>query len=461
PSWPAEAERPTIVGGAAGDDVNTNLTFFFVQLLPGTAGPIHSHLRLIEDVVKPRLEAVPGVASVEINAGPPEDLVIRVDPVRAAQYGIALSTIAELAARSDDVSGGFVDVGRRQYTLKLAARYRPEQMGEQILAWRDGRPVRLADVAEVSVERPDRSSATYQNGNPAIGLRLVRAPGANVLGTLDAVQAVVAELRNGVLAEAGLAIEQSYDSALFIRQALSLLGANLGAGVALAIGVLWLFLRNRKTTLLIATTIPLSLLATVLVLSLLGRSLNIISLAGLAFAVGMTLDAAIVVAENILRWRQRGESPSAAAVGASDQVSGALLASTATTVAIFLPVLFLADVEGQMFADLALTIAVAVAMSLLVALTVLPLMSGRLADNPRGSDPFAHLWERISDRLMDWTSSPRRRGAVIAALMGLPISLSALLLPPLDYLPDVKRAAVDAFLNVPPGTSVATVEREV
>ncbi len=461
PTWPAEAERPTIVGGAAGNDVNNNLTFFFVQLLPGTPGPIESHLRLIEDVVKPRLEAVPGVAAVDVNAGPPEDLVIRVDPVKAAQYQIPLSTVADLAARADDVSGGFVDVGRRQYTLRLAARYEPEKLEELILAWRDGRPVRLADIATVTIERPDRSNAAYQNGNPAISLRLVRSPGANVLSTLDEVQLVVADLREGVLAEAGLGIEQSFNAALFIRQALSLLGANLGAGIVLAIGVLWLFLRSRKATALIALTIPLSLLATVLVLSLLGRSLNVISLAGLAFAVGMTLDAAIVVTENILRWRQRGSSAAAAAIGAAEQVGGALLASTATTVAIFLPVLFLADVEGQMFADLALTISVAVGMSLLVALTVLPLASGKLLSLSGNSDRYAALWQRITATLMRCTDTPVRRRGVIGLLMGLPIALTAALMPPLDYLPDVKRAAVDAFLNVPPGTSVSTVEREV
>jgi len=460
-AWPAEADRPVIVGGASGNDVNNNLTFFFVQLLPGTAGPVESHLRLIEDVIKPRLESVPGVAAVDINAGPPEDLVIRVDPVRAAQYGIPLSTVADLASRADDVSGGFVDVGRRQYTLRLAARYRPEEMAELILAWRDGRPVRLADIASVRIERPDRTNAAYQNGNPAIGLRLARAPGANVLSTLDEVQEVVAELRDGALAEAGLGIEQSFDSALFIRQALSLLGANLGAGILLSIGVLWLFLRNRNATALIAITIPLSLLATVLVLSLLGRSLNVISLAGLAFAVGMTLDAAIVVTENILRWRQRGSAAVEAASGGAEQVSGALVASTATTVAIFLPVLFLADVEGQMFADLALTISVAVGMSLLVALTVLPLASRRLLDHYSGTDRHAGLWQRCTDLLMHWTGSGRRRQGVIGVLMGVPIALSVFLMPPLDYLPDVKRAAIDAFLNVPPGTSVATVEREV
>ena len=142
--------------------------------------------------------------------------------------------------------------------------------------------------------------------------------------------------------------------------------------------VLWLFLRDVRATILIATAIPISLLSTFIVLGLTGRSLNVISLAGLAFAVGMVLDAAIVVSENIVRLRERGESPSVAALAATSQVKGALLASTATTVAIFLPVLFLQDVEGQLFADLALTISIAVVISLVVALTVLPTVAGSI-----------------------------------------------------------------------------------
>src|SRR5690606_15885375 len=147
-------------------------------------------------------------------------------------------------------------------------------------------------------------------------------------------------------------------------------------GVLLAVGVLWWFLRDLRATALIAAAIPVSLLATFVVLQLTGRSLNVISLAGLAFAVGMVLDAAIVVAENIVRLRERGESPFVAAMKCASKVKGALLASTATTVAIFLPVLFLEDVEGQLFADLALTIAIAVVISLAVAMTVLPAVAG-------------------------------------------------------------------------------------
>ncbi|MDX1381171.1 MAG: efflux RND transporter permease subunit, partial [Xanthomonadales bacterium] len=210
-----------------------------------------------------------------------------------------------------------------------------------------------------------------------------------------------------------------------------------------------------------ATAIPISLLATFVVLQLTGRSLNVISLAGLAFAVGMVLDAAIVVSENIVRLRERGEVPSLAALKGAGQVKGALLASTATTVAIFIPVLFLKDVEGQLFADLALTIAIAVSISLVVALAVLPAVAGNWLKPRKLTSSHAPTWSRLAGVLMNITRTPARRAGLVAGLIATPLLVTWLLFPQLDYLPPVKRDAVDAFLQMPPGTNWEAKEEEV
>ena len=182
-----------------------------------------------------------------------------------------------------------------------------------------------------------------------MGIRIDRQNGANVLAALTEAKRVMAELREGPMAELGLDLQQSFDASVFIQRAVRLVTGNLLIGVLLAVGVLWWFLRSIRGTVLIAIAIPVSLLATFVVLKLTGRSLNVISLAGLAFAVGMVLDAAIVVSENIVRLKERGAPPLHAALKATGQVKGALLASTATTVAIFLPVVFMREVEGQLF----------------------------------------------------------------------------------------------------------------
>jgi multidrug efflux pump subunit AcrB len=463
PPLPRDTTPPRISLGEDpdGGGPNETLSWFFVQLLSGTPGPVDRYQRYVEDVVRARIEAVPGVSTVNVNAGAPEELQIRFDPYRAADLGIDIPAVAALAGTANDTSGGFVEVGRRQYTLRFAGRYSPDELSELILDWRDGNPVRLGDIAEVVVRRGDRQTLAIQNGNPAIGLQVLREPGANVLDTLNAVKVEVAALRKGQLSEMGLTIQQSFDPAVFIYQAINLVTGNLLLGVVLAIGVLWLFLRRMRATLLVALAIPACLLGTFVVLGITNRTLNVISLAGLAFAVGMVLDAAIVVLENILRLREDGQSARDASSLGANQVSGALLASSATTVAIFLPVIFLEDVEGQLFADLAMTIAIAIVISLAVALTVIPVASERWLRFASRPEQASTRWARWAGRLVELSDGRARRLGLIGGLLLIPILVSTLLLPNLDYLPPVKRNAVDGFFQFPPGASVDLIEEEI
>jgi len=460
PPLPADADPPVVQLGGRGT-ANSALTWFFVQKLPGTPGQLTDYARQVEDIIKPRIEAIEGVAGVDFLAGAPEQLQIIIDPYRAAELGLSLTDIAARASRSNDISGGFVDVGRRQYTLRFEGRYDPDQLRNQVLEWRDGRPVRLGDIAEIRIDRGLRRNIVVQNGNPAMGVRIDRQNGANVLAALTQVKAAMDEIRAGPLKELGLDVQQSFDASVFIERAISLVRNNLLLGVLLAVGVLWWFLRDVRGTLLIATSIPVSLLATFIVLQITGRSLNVISLAGLAFAVGMVLDAAIVVSENIVRLRERGELPGKAALLGTGQVQGALLASTATTVAIFLPVLFLQDVEGQLFADLALTIAIAVCASLMVALTILPAVASSWLKPEKLTRGPAPGWKKISGFLMKASGSATRRVTIIVSLVTIPLLTTWLLFPQLDYLPPVKRDAVDAFLQTPPGATWNMKEEEI
>jgi len=460
PPLPVDADPPRVNMGGMGS-ANQVLTWFFVQKLPGTEGRLEDYARQVEDLVKPRIESISGIAGVEVLAGAPEELQIIIDPYRAAEYGLGLTDIAARANQSNDVSGGFVDVGRRQFTLRFEGQYDIDQLRNQVMEWRDGRPVRLGDVAEIRVGRGTRNDMVLQNGNPAMGVRIDRQSGANVLEALTEVKAVMTELRAGPLADLGLGIEQSFDASVFIERAVSLVRNNLLLGILLAVGVLWWFLRDLRATALIATAIPVSLLATFVILQLTGRTLNVISLAGLAFAVGMVLDAAIVVSENIVRLRERGDVPFVAALKGTAQVKGALLASTATTVAIFLPVLFLEDVEGQLFADLALTIAIAVVASLIVAITILPTLAGSWLKPGKLTHEHAPRWSKLTGVLMKASSSPLRRGVTIGSLLALPLLITWMLFPQLDYLPPVKRDAVDAFLQTPPGSNWESKEKEI
>ncbi|MEO6687893.1 MAG: efflux RND transporter permease subunit, partial [Dokdonella sp.] len=460
-SQPQDAERPVIQVGGGGNDSNDSLSWFFVQLLPGTQGPIENYRNYIEDVIKPRIEAVPGVAAVNVNAGPPDDVRITVDLAKAAAVGVGIPDIAAKAARATDVSAGQIGLGRQQYTLRFTGRYKPGDLGELVLAWRDGRPIKLGDVATIEKKPPEQQFFVYQNGNPAIGLQVLRAPGANVLGTLEQVKKVVDDIRAGPLKTRGLGIEQSFDSALFIHRAVNLLTENLIVGALLALFCVWWFMRDWRATLLIASAIPVCLLATFGALDLAGRSLNVISLAGLAFAVGMVVEGAIVVSGNIIRLKEAGMTPLEAAREGTAQVVPALIASTITTIAVFLPVLFLRDVEGQIFADLALTISIAVALSIVVAITVLPAAAGGWLKAKKLKSGYGDGWPVITERILRWTDSRPKQLGWVFALLVLPLAASWYFLPKLDYLPPVKRAAIDVGFSFPPGMSPEVVNREI
>ncbi|MDH3767381.1 MAG: efflux RND transporter permease subunit, partial [Gammaproteobacteria bacterium] len=248
---------------------------------------------------------------------------------------------------------------------------------------------------------------------------------------------------------------------VYIRRAISLVKNNLGLGVLLAVGVLWFFLRSTRSTLIIATAIPVSLMVAFISLQLFGLTLNVISLAGLAFSVGLVLDAAIIVQENIVRFREAGEPVETAFQHGADQVRGALFASTMTTVAIFLPIIFMEGQIGQMFSDLALTLSVAVLASMVTALTIVPATSRLWLADFEQKDPVAHWWDTVTGKVMKLTDTPAARAFWIAALIALPIALTFALKPKADFLPSAEADAVQVFFNVPPGVNDQLFEHEI
>ncbi len=461
---PADADRPSLnfAGGA-----NDTLIYFFVQLLPTAEKPLLDYIDLLRQDFIPRIEAIPGVARLELQAGSAGDrqLSVEVDPIAAAAQGIPLTRLATVLTGSEDVSGGFIDVGRRRYTLRFRGKFTPKELEELVIDWRDGAPVRVGDIADVKLALADPWGFAYQNGRPAMSIRVERESGSNVLSTLSQVFEEVERARVELLEPRGLTIAKSFDPSVFIWRAIGLLLANLLIGVALAVGVLWLFVRRMRLTLLIAAAIPVSLLTTFLVLKFFDRTFNVISLAGLAFAVGMVLDAAIVVMENTLRLREEGHSMFEAAHLGAKEVSGALVASTATTVAVFIPVLFTRNVEGQLFADLALTLAVAVGVSLLAALIVLPLAASKFLRVPQGqpaaTDGEGARESVIVDLIMRMTNGPKRRAAWIFGLIAASATVVFTLAPPFDYLPPVRRDAVDVYFRFPESSTPAFIDEQV
>ena len=465
PPLPRDADGPWVnMGGNDFSGGNAASLLVRTQRADDPRDPAEFH-ELIRREVEPLLARIPGVAEVNLQGGRPEDVRITLDAERAAAMGIALSDVVATLGSATDVSGGFADVGRRQYTVRVLGQVSVEELGSLIVTYRDGRPVMLGDIARVGVQRQEARGFTLRNGFPAYYLTLARESGSNTVEILDEVNAAIDTLNAGPLAAAGLAIELSYDASVHIRRAIALVRNNLVLGGLLATLVLYVFLRRWRATLLVGLAIPVCLLGAFATLQLTGRSLNVISLAGMAFAVGLVLDAAIIVLENIVRRRQLGQTLPQAIADGAPEVAPALLASTATSVAIFLPILFMTGPEGQLFADLALTMSVAVVLSLLLALTLLPVAAGRLLREAAGHrprpDPLAAQWERLTELAMRLTAKPAGRAGIV---LGCTLGAGALawsLLPSADYLPQARSDNVWANFSVPPGASGRAIREDL
>ena len=459
PSYPADVSEPTVRVGT--DQFGDTMAWFAILPKEGNNRPIIEYQDFVEETIRERIERIPGVASASPRGGRPFEVRIAFDPYRAASIGVDLSRIGQQLGQNTDVSAGFEEVGRRQYTLRFAGQYAITDLQDLVLEWRDGRPVFLGDVATVERVMRDSSGAMTQNAQPSIAMNVVAEPGVNILTVMDELKATVAELQRTHLDPAGLEMLQASDDTIYIKQSISMVITNLLIGMLLAVGVLWWFFRRMRATLMVALAIPLCLCFSFLVLDGMGRSLNVISLAGLAFATGMVLDAAIVVLENIVRQREQGRSAFESADRGAGQVWGALLASTATTIAIFLPVLFLEDEAGQLFGDLAVVISAAIVCSLLVAVIVLPAASYRLLGDRPMDDRHKSWWRATADFVMRLTDTRKRRIGWITGLIAVPLAVGYFLLPPADYLPEGRQNFISAFVLTPPGMGPETARTEL
>ena len=460
PPLPLDAIEPIVsAGGGQGGPQTASL---MIKTLPDNPNKdLGQYQKLIEDVVQPRFARIQGMSQVNLGSHRPRELRITFDPLRAASLGLSIGDISSTISRASDVSAGVADVGRRQYTVRFAGQYNIDNLTDMIVGYSGNRAIYLKDIATVENTLIDRAGFSLRSGQPAYYFTLTRQNDANTVALLDEINVAIKELNQGPMKEAGLTIDLSFDSSVHIRNALKLVQNNLGLGVVLALLILWLFLRGIRNTLIIATTIPISLMVAFVALSIFDRSLNVISLAGLAFSVGLVLDAAIIVQENIVRLRALGEDNHKAVMRGALQVTGALFASTATSVAIFLPILFMEGIEGQLFSDLALTLSIAVIASLVSAITILPIASKFWLKNDESEDPFAHYWQRLTNLVMRLTNKPLKRGFWITSLIGGSLVCTVLLLPKTDFMP---RAPIDGFfysLNMPPGGNVDFVEEEM
>lgn len=455
--YPRDVEKPVISNV---DPRQGAIGWFMLKPLKGNETDPSTLYDFADNYIKPRLERVPGVATSNIFGGRKKQMEVVVDPYRLAQRGITIQQmLLALELENKNISGGDFDEGKRELLVRTLGEYQTTKDIENvIITSRNGVPVYVRDVASVRLGYRDADNVVRQQGEPAIAINAQRATGANVLKTMTGLKKAVAELNNGLLRERGLQMYQVYDETEYITSAISLVKDNLWVGGLLVVAILLLFLRSISSTLVIAVSIPICAIGTFLIMFLLGRTLNVISLAGMSFAVGMVVDNCIVALENIYRHQEMGKTRMQAASDGALEVWGAMLGGTLTTLAVFIPIFFIKEEAGQLFRDIAVAISSGIGLSLIIALTVIPSLAARVLAMNRSvqsaNSSHSFFWRLREDvvNLVYWISgSIVRRAAVVVLLTGLAVLGSWLLLPKAEYLPEGNRNLILGIILPPPG----------
>ena len=471
-NYPDEADEPSL---RTSSNEDRPIAWFILRRNTDNDRPMHSFGDFAEDVIRDRLERVSGVSRVNVYGGSERELRVTVDPAKMARYGLTVAEIVDaLRDANASISAGDVAEGKRRYVVRTESELTSPNAVRAIVL-RSGRDeetgrvarVTVGDLADVSFGYKDPVAYIRHLGEPSIAVNAVRDAGANVIETMDGIRHAVTELNQVALPEAGLHMKQVYDETVYIDSAIDLVTQNMYIGGTLAAIVLLLFLRSFGATLVVSLAIPVSIIGSFVAMAALGRSINVISLAGLAFAVGMVVDAAIVVLENIYRLRQEGRPILEAAYTGAKQVWGAVLVSALTTVMVFVPILVMDLEVGQLFRDIAVAISVAVLLSLIVATTVIPALARRLLGSPV-SESTPRLSIPVIDRpaalfvaaVLGFTRHVAASRAlalgVVAVVCGAAVLASWIFLPKLDYLPDGNRNLAFGVMLPPPGYNLDT-----
>jgi len=429
--------------------------------------------QFVDTVILEPLSRISGIAEVTSRGGAAREIRIALDIDRVAEFGLSIAEVADaIRASSAEVTAGEITEGNRSFTLRTEAiSYTPDTAKELVVRTdlRDGRifNVKLSDIADIELGYKTPSSFRRLNGKPAITFAVLREPASNVVTTLERLKNEVDALNAGVLAEQGLDLRVVYDETVYIGSALDLVQSNIMIGGILAIVVLLTFLRALAPTAIVMIAIPVSIISTFVVIAGLGLSINVISLAGLAFAVGMVVDASIVSLENIYRLKQFGFPTLKAAYWGARQVWAPILGSALTTVVVFIPILILDLPVGQLFRDIAVAISASVIVSVIISVTVIPALASWLIKNVQRFDQqtripvidtlargFKHLVLSYCRVVVRSTAG----GLVVVFALIAGSVATLMMMPPLDYLPDGNRNFVFGRISVPPGyTREATV----
>ncbi|MEM1412427.1 MAG: efflux RND transporter permease subunit [Pseudomonadota bacterium] len=463
PAYPENVDQPRLFSSSFSSNA-----FMHFRLRPAPGNPLQLDMDLLldyaEDFVRPRMERVPGVSEVSVGGGAQRQVQVLVDPARLAQRGLSLNDVrSAIRARNRDRSAGDIDSGKRRYLLRTVGRFEEiDELEELVLAQRGDAQIRLKDVATVVLDHFELRGISYGDGERTLSLSVRREAGSNVIDIKRQMTDVVDAINRELLAPDGLRLTLASDDVRYVEDSIANVWKNLALGALLATVSMFLFLRSPRATLVGMIGIPICTIAAFVGLLAFGRTINVISLAGIAFSIGMTLDNTIVVLETIEQYRRRGLERIEGALAGVREVWPAVLASTLTTVLVFMPIVFIEQEAGQLYSDIAIAISAAIVASMLVAVLVVPGAIARLGFGAHStmqdtSKPLAS--PRLMKVVEAVVSSPRRRWLTMTTAVVLSVGLAWLFMPPAEYLPEGEEPKAFSNMIAPPGYNLTEMAK--
>ncbi|MCL2012738.1 MAG: efflux RND transporter permease subunit [Cystobacterineae bacterium] len=431
--------------------------------------PIEALTRAAEDILKPALEAQVGVGSVDVVGGRKREIQLVVEPQSLRGHGLSIGNLSQaLAAQSVDIPGGRAMQEGKEFVVRLAAEAQSvEEIGNIIISSPGGTPVRVRDVAAVIDGAQEARGLARSDFGAAIALNVRKQSGANTVQVAEAVKASL-ENMNAQLPE-GLVVKTIIDNSTFIRSSILAVQEDMLLGGILAVLVVLIFLRNARSTLVAAISLPVSVIGTFAVMALLGFTFNIITMLALTLSIGLVIDDAIVVIENIVRHLEQGKPPMQAALEGVRQIALAVFAVTLAIVAVFIPVAFMDGIAGQFFYQFGVTVAVAVLISYAVSMTLAPMLSGRVLKEVSHATPNrVSVWlEQSFLRLESFYKKIlakvlAHRGLVMCGAIGvLALTLGLASLLKISFIPKNDTSSLTVAVELPQGSTLEDTEKEL
>jgi HAE1 family hydrophobic/amphiphilic exporter-1 len=441
-----------------------------VQISLSTEGDLEGLQNLAEDTFSQRLERIDGVASVDIYGGFSREVEIAVNQNELANYGLSSSQLGQLLSASNlSLPGGSISRGDQELSVRVTGEFESlDDIRNMPIPLGSGDVIRLGDIADVNLVSKDISTISRTNGRDSITMSIQKQSGRNTVQVSESIKEEVERLQREY---PNTKIDVVLDTADFIVQSINTVAQNAILGALLAVLILYIFLKNIRTTLIIGVAIPISLITSFILLYFNGITLNMMTLGGLALAVGMLVDSAIVVLENIFRYNSEGHSREESAIQGASEVGMAITASTLTTIAVFVPIMFVEGIVGTIFRDFALTVTLSLAASLVVSLTLIPMLSSKImkvSDREKGRkrklQPLYNAFDGVYDRLdagyrkLLSRSLHRRKLTLLLALAIFLGGMGSLLVVGMEFLPGTDEGMLNMSIELPLGSDIDKID---